>query len=65
MASTDLRNAYYSIDIAEDSRKYLRFVWQGQLHQYRVLPMGLSSSPQIFTRLMKVLFAIFRADEIQ
>lgn len=28
MASLDLRDAYYSIPICEESRKYLRFMWK-------------------------------------
>jgi len=30
MASLDLRHAYYSVPIAEEHRKYLRFIWRGQ-----------------------------------
>jgi len=62
MTSIDLKKAYYSILIALDSRKYLRFEWQGNLYQYRCLPNGLSSASRIFTRLMKTLFSLIRSD---
>ena len=65
MTSVDLRKAYYSISVAKTSRKYLRFMWNGQLYQYTSLPMGLSSSPRVFTRLMKVLFTTFREEGMQ
>ena len=30
MASIDLSDAYYSVNICENDRKYLRFIWRGQ-----------------------------------
>ena len=54
MASLDLRDAYYSVP---ESRKYLRFIWEGQLWQYKALPNGLSSAPRLFTKLLKPAFA--------
>ena len=35
-----------------DSRRYLRFVVQGQTYQFRVLYFGLTTAPQVFTRIM-------------
>ena len=49
VSSIDLRDAYYSVPIATEYRKYLKCVWRGALYQFRALPMGLSSSPRIFT----------------
>ena len=60
MTSVDLRKAYYSVMIAPSSRKYLKFLWNGQLWQYCSLPNGLSCAPRIFTRVMKVLFSVIR-----
>ena len=44
MASLDLKHAYYTIPIAAEHRKYLKFVWGGQLYEFQSLPMGLTSS---------------------
>ena len=33
MASIDLSDAYYSVNICENDRKYLRFIWRGQLYR--------------------------------
>ena len=49
MASVDLTEAYYSIPIAEEDRKLLRFQWKGKYYQFTCLPNGLSSAPRIFT----------------
>ena len=53
MASIDLKDAYYSVSIDTNHRKYLRFIWKNQLFQFTCLPNGLSSAPRIFTKLMK------------
>lgn len=60
MTSVDLHKAYYSVAVHCESRKYLRFIWQSTLYQYRALPNGLASAPRIFTRLLKPLFAHLR-----
>ncbi len=54
MISIDIKDAYYTIKIDEQYRKYLRFEFEGQLYQFRVLPNGLSSGPRIFTKILKV-----------
>ena len=44
MASTDLRDAYYSVPIAKEHPKYLKLVWRGSLYQVTCLAQGLSSA---------------------
>ena len=60
MAPLDLKHAYYTIPIAAEHRKYLKFVWGGQLYEFQSLPMGLTSSPRIFTKIMKPVLASLR-----
>lgn len=60
MASLDLKDAYYSVPIAEEHRKYLRFYWQGFLYQYTCMPNGLSSAPRVFTKLLKPVYSTLR-----
>jgi hypothetical protein len=43
--SIDLTDAYFHVGIHSASRHWLRFVWQGRIFQFRVLPFGLSLSP--------------------
>ena len=60
MASIDLRDAYYSVPIALEHQKYLKFIWQGTLYQFTCLAQGLSSAPRLFTKLMKPVFSYLR-----
>ena len=53
MASVDMKDAYYSIPIKSSDRKFLRFIWEGNLYEFTCLPNGLSCAPRIFTKLLK------------
>ena len=57
MASVDLKDAYYSIPIAEEDRKFLLFEWKGKYYQFTCLSNGLSSAPRIFTKILKPVYA--------
>ena len=57
LASIDLKDAYFQIPIHADSRKYLRFVAKKQVFQFKVLCFGISSAPQVFTRVFAVVSA--------
>ena len=61
MASVDLRDAYYTIAISAEFRKYLRFEWQGKLYQYTCLPNRLSSAPRYFTKILKPVYSLIRS----
>ena len=52
MVSIDLKDAYLQIPIHHASRRYLRFTAGGKTWQSRVLCFGLSTAPQVFTRVM-------------
>ena len=47
----DLQDAYFHVPIHLSSRKYLRFAFENRVYQFQVLPFGLNTAPQIFTRL--------------
>ena len=47
----DLQDAYFHVPIHPSSRKYLRFTFENRVYQFQVLPFGLNTAPQIFTRL--------------
>ena len=65
LASLDLKDAYFSIPIAENHRKYLRFIWKDQRFQFRCLPFGLTSAPQVFTKILKPVVAYLRKQGIR
>ena len=52
MFSIDLKDAYLRVPIYPNSRRYLRFVADGQAYQFKALCFGLSTAPQVFTRIM-------------
>ena len=63
--SLDLSDAYFHIPIHPASRKYLRFSDGLQTYQFKGLPLGLSSAPRIFTRLMLIVGAFLRTRGIR
>ena len=58
MTSLDLQDAYLQVPVHHDSRRYLRFVVGGKPFQFRVLCFGLTTAPQVFTRIMAPVSAI-------
>ena len=44
MAVLDLRDAYYSVPIAQEHRIYLPFQFDHKLYEFTCLPNGLSSA---------------------
>jgi len=65
MAKLDLREAYFSIPMAEESRKFLQFKWKRKCFQFTCLPFGLSSAPYIFTKLLKPVLTCLREQGIR
>ena len=65
MISLDLQDAYLQVPDHRDSRRYLRFVVQGQTYQFRVLYFGLTTAPQVFTRIMAPVSPILHEYEVR
>ena len=61
MASIDLKEAYLQIPIHPESRHFLRFVAHGQVYQFTALCFGLSTAPQVFSRVMAPVSAILHS----
>ena len=60
MTKLDLKDAYLSVAIHPQSKKFLRFLWQNKAYQFRSLPFGLNIAPSVFTRLMKPVAGFLR-----
>ena len=60
MASVDIKDAYYSVPIAAEDQKFLKFMFEGQLYQFTCLPNGLFPGPRKFTKLLKPPLATLR-----
>ena len=57
LTSLDLKDAYFRIGIDPADRRYLRFCHNGTAWQFTVLPFGLSTSPRVFTKILKPVLA--------
>ena len=57
LASLDLKDPYFQIPIHPSSRKLLRFMSEGTVCQFRALCFGLSTAPQVFTRVFAAVSA--------
>ena len=58
MVSIDLKDAYLQVLMHPESKKYLWFMAFGKVYQFKVLCFGLSTAPQVFTRVMVPVSAI-------
>ena len=61
MASIDLKDAYLQVPVHPASRHFLRFVLRNQVYQFKALCFGLSTAPQVFTRVMAPVSAILHS----
>ena len=57
LVSLYLKDAYFQIPIHPSSRKLLRFTSEGTAYQFRALCFGLSTAPQVFTRVFAAVSA--------
>ncbi|XP_068232289.1 uncharacterized protein [Palaemon carinicauda] len=57
--SLDLKDAYLQVPIHPQSRHLLRFCWEQEVWQFKALCFGLTTAPQVFTRLMAPVGAAF------
>jgi hypothetical protein len=58
--SLDFTDAYYTVRVAPESRKFLRFEFEGRLYEFTCLPNGLRPAPRLFTKVLKVPLAHLR-----
>ena len=60
ITKVDLKDAYFVIPIYQSHREYLRFSVEGQNYQFTCPPFGPASAPWIFTKILKLVAALFR-----
>ena len=58
--SFDFSDAYYSIAVHSEYRKFLRFEFEGVLYEFSCVPNGITSGPRLFTKLLKVPLSVLR-----
>ncbi|XP_066965474.1 uncharacterized protein [Macrobrachium rosenbergii] len=55
MLTVDLMDVYFQVPVHTSSRRYLRFVLDGLVYQFKDLCFGLSTTPQVFTRVFALV----------
>lgn len=60
MTKLDLKDAFFSVRVNPEERKYLRFRVGNQLWEFCRMPNGYSRAPRKFTKLMKPFMAHIR-----
>ena len=65
LVSIDLSDAYHSVAIHPSSMPFLSFVLLQIFYQFTCLPQGLSSSPRVFTMLMRVVLTFLRTHSVK
>ena len=55
MFSIDLKYSYFQIPVHPESRPYLWFCLKGRVYQFCALCFGLSTTPQVFTRVFALV----------
>lgn len=65
MVSIDLADAFFSVPLHPDSKPLTTFQFDGKRYSYNVLPFGLSSSPRIFSKMLKPVITSLRCQGIK
>ena len=65
MARMDLKDAYFSVLIAEQHQKLLRFCWEQRSYQFTCLPFGLSTAARVFTKVLKPVMTFLREKNVR
>ena len=65
MASIDLSDAFLSVPIHDSHKRYLAFEFDNKQYVFNVLPFGLTSSPRIFSKVLKPAIVYLRAKGIK
>ena len=60
LVSIDLKNAFHLISLHNDSKRLTAFELDGIRYCFQVLPFGLTSSPRIFSKILKPVISYLR-----
>ena len=57
MTKVDLKDFFWQVPVHQEDQSRLAFEWRGKKFKFQGLPMGLTSSPRIVTKLFKPVLA--------
>ena len=63
VASLDIKDAFYTVPIYEQHKKYLKFINTGITYQFQVMPNGYLDARRVFTKILKPLFSCLREND--
>ena len=58
----DLTSGYYHVSLPPNSRRLVGFNWKGAYYQYNCLPFSLSTTPWVFSKVIRELVRYWRAE---
>lgn len=58
----DLRDAYLSIPVHIDDRKFLQFTWKNEIFHFTTLAFGFSAAPWAFKKILKPVISHLRSE---
>ena len=61
----DIKDAYLTVPIHPEDRKFLHFRWKDALYDFSCLCFGLASAPWTFTKLVKPIVGFLRGKGIR
>ena len=64
LATIDLKDAYLHVPIRQSHWKFLRFWFQGQAWECKVLMFGIKTAPKVFTKILAPVIAFLRRQGI-
>ena len=53
------------LDLHPRSRTFVGFKWEGKYYVYNCLPIGLSTAPWVFSKVMRELVMLWLRDNIK
>jgi hypothetical protein len=65
MISIDLNQAFYHVPLVESQQPYFAFDFQAKRYCFTCLPFGLTASPRIFTKVLKLIIKMAQTEGIR
>lgn len=59
-AKIDLKDAYYSVPIDDEYKRFFRFRFENIMYEFQCMPQGYTDAPRLFTKLTKPLLSLLR-----
>lgn len=65
LCKINLKDANFSVRLYKESKKYIRYIWLGNLYEFLCLCFDVGPAPKILTKLKQILIALVRSLNVQ